>query len=502
MFNLYPLGTEVVTCSCYHQLNYMKVEGIFTIFDRHYILNSEGPKPIPNIDMSSILKFVFYPDTNAQHYLFRFYVAVRKLDNIIIWLSESKMSRYVVFDGPGLLSDTLQNPGNFKITTTFQTVVLMLKSDRAMIKNNSVVFVSKHLSSSWKIKTNQTENSLFHFPNNNCKENPCVVSVFGDLNYQINITVISVNTKILNDFGCFYAGIVTAEWSNSEYKEIKTVCESKNDLVGQSIYSFNSSLVLVLYWYQEYSEINTSMTITQTNCKPVFIDLCWLHNLCFTRETMCISYLFNVTRFSGVNLTFHVDTLTPVLNPGDCAVLQFLDIPVENGIVYEVINTMCYIELILKHSMDISVRVSYNQTDFSFVQTKLHFCDDMQSCHEGISEPMIQRVTQTSGEVLRSGQKLNGEGLSLSRDNTYQPWKHSWIELAISSNDQSSKLTRFARDFLLNKGYIHLGTMLPVSHAAFSVILLKSNTKVFDSNISLTVDIFTTTYYNKEEICE
>ena len=80
----------------------------------------------------------------------------------------------------------------------------------------------------------------------------------------------------------------------------------------------------------------------------------------------------------------------------------------------------------------------------------------------------------------------------------------SWIELAISSKQSTvkSNLTRFAGDFLLNKNYFHLGTKLTISHTAFTIILLKSNTKVFDPNISLTVDIFAITFYNEEEICE
>ena len=38
------------------------------------------------------------------------------------------MFRFKVFDGPGLLSDILQNSGNLITTTTFQTLVLMWSS--------------------------------------------------------------------------------------------------------------------------------------------------------------------------------------------------------------------------------------------------------------------------------------------------------------------------------------------------------------------------------------
>ena len=351
-------------------------------------------------------------------------------------------------DGPGLLSDTLHNSENYITTTTFQTLVLMWSPHG--ITKNSLVFDSKPLSTSRTIITNEDENSLFHFPDDKCKKSLCILLVRTNRDYHVNITVVSVKSKILNDYGCFYAGIVMGERINSEYKQIKTTCESNNNSIGQSIYSYNSSLILVIYWYKGYSKINTSVIISQTKCKSVLIDLCWMHKLCSTHEALCHSYLYNVTRFSGVSLIFHADILAFVLNSEDCTVLQFLKM--KQNIVYDTIYTDCYIGLILKHSVDIAVRVSHNQTEFSFVETKLDFCDDIKSCLKHISEPLIPRVVETSIEVLRSGQEVKGEGLvTLVKDRLTTG--ASWIELAISSKQSTvkSNLTRFAGDFLLNK---------------------------------------------------
>ena len=67
----------------------------------------------------------------------------------------------------------------------------------------------------------------------------------------------------------YYAGITVAERFNSEYKQIKTICKYNSYSVGQSIYSYKSSLMLVIYWYNGYSKINTSVIISQTKCKSV-----------------------------------------------------------------------------------------------------------------------------------------------------------------------------------------------------------------------------------------
>ena len=504
VFNFYPKGRYVVICrACLYSMD-IKVEGEFTIFDRHCLFNSGRlDAKITGANILSILKYAFYPHTH--YYLLRFHVAVRKLDKIIIWLNESRMFRYVAFDGPGFLSDTLHKSSNYITTTTFQILVFM--GNPHGITNNSLVFASKPLSTSRTVITNENKNSLFHFPDDKCKKGLCILLVRTHLGYHVNITVISVKSKIINDYGCYYAGIVVGERFNSEYKQIKTTCESNNNSVGQSIYSYKSSLILVIFWYKRYSEINTSVIISQTKCKSVLIDLCWLHNLCLKREKLCHSYLHNVTRLSGVSLTFNADIMAFALNSEDCTVLQFLRMEMKQNIVYQTIYTDCHIGLILKYADDIVVRVSHNQTKYSFVETKLDFCDDNKSCLKHISEPLIPRVVATSKEVLRSDQEIKGEGLiELIRVNENRlTIGSSWIELAISSNNYSilkRNLARFAGDFRLNKTYFYLGTKLPLSHTAFTIILLKSNTKVFDPHISLTVDIFATTFYNKEEICE
>ena len=509
MFNFYPLGRNVVICrECFDfGLENIKVEGEFTILDRHYLFNSGGLEvKITDINISSILKYAFHPHTH--YHLFRFYVAVRKLDKIIIWMNESVMFRYIVFDGPGLLSDTLHKSGNYLTTTTFQALVLVWNSYGTT--NNFVVFASKSLSISRSIIINENENSLFHFPDDNCKKGLCTLLVRTHLDYHVNITVISLKSKILNDLnGCFYAGIAMGERFNFEYKQIKTICESNNNSIGQSIYSYDSSLILMVYWYKGYSKMNTSVIISQTKCKSVLLELCWMHHLCFIHKASykCHAYLYNVTRFSGVLLNFYEDISAFVLNSEDCAILQFSKMHLNQNIVYPyVYDTICYIGLILKHSVDIAVSVSHNQTDFSFVETKLDFCDDIKSYLKCVSEPLIPRVVETSKEVLRSGQEVKGEVLvELIRNRLIMGV--SWIELAISSNNQStvkSNLRRFAEDFLLNKTYFHLGNKLTVSHTALTIILLKSNIKVFDPNISisLTVDIYAVSFYNEEEICE
>ena len=72
---------------------------------------------------------------------------------------------------------------------------------------------------------------------------------------------------------------------------------------------------------------------------------------------------------------------------------------------------ICFIGLIIKHAVDITTRVSHNQTDFSFSEIKLDFYDHIKSRIKCVSEPLIPRVMETSERsieelVSRSREKI------------------------------------------------------------------------------------------------
>ena len=219
------------------------------------------------------------------------------------------------------------------------------------------------------ISINQTGNSVFNFPNRKCKKGLCVFSVNANLGYQINVTSIEVISTVSHNLHCFYAGFVAGEKLLSDYKETRPICKS-NDKQVNSFYSFNSSLILLLYWYEGYSEINASLKVSQTECKLVPINLCYLHNICLINKIHCHSYLFNVTRFSGIDLKFHnFETLTYNGSREECGILQFSNTElhkIKNRRMsysslmlsnYAKDHLFCYIILTPKHSVNIQARM-------------------------------------------------------------------------------------------------------------------------------------------------
>ena len=102
-------------------------------------------------------------------------------------------------------------------------------------------------------------------------------------------------------------GLVSAEQLDGQYNQTDIICSSVS--FRPSLYSFNSSFVLIFYWYKGYVTVNMSLYISTTVCKPVLIHSDQIHPLCSSHsETFnheqCDFYLKNVTKQTGVLLTF------------------------------------------------------------------------------------------------------------------------------------------------------------------------------------------------------
>ena len=133
-------------------------------------------------------------------------------------------------------------------------------------------------------------------------KNVCISIISAKLGYQVNITAIIIKSTIPYNFNCLNGGLVAVEILLSDYKETKTICENIIHNTGQDIsfYSYKSSLTVVVYWCNNCGQINAFVTVSQTRCKPVYIDLCFLHMLCLENKTKCHFYLNWVLKFLKV----------------------------------------------------------------------------------------------------------------------------------------------------------------------------------------------------------
>ena len=144
-----------------------------------------------------------------KYKIFRFFITVNILNKIFFAMNHSKMDRYVVFDGPGLLSNTIYKTGKYILTSTFQCLILLLKSNN---NEASFTFASHKIPVYNKVYIGQTNKSIFYYPNEKCKESSCISSFYAAKGYQINITTISVYSKMSTHiFNCLYVGLYAGE---------------------------------------------------------------------------------------------------------------------------------------------------------------------------------------------------------------------------------------------------------------------------------------------------
>ena len=76
-----------------------KVVGMFMIIDSNQLFN----EPILKMKVKPQLVYLI----RNKYKIFRFFITVNILNKIFLAMNYSKMDRYVVFDGPGLLSNTI-----------------------------------------------------------------------------------------------------------------------------------------------------------------------------------------------------------------------------------------------------------------------------------------------------------------------------------------------------------------------------------------------------------
>ena len=495
-FNFYPIHRKVIMCTkiAVFGTEY-QVAGMSMIMDRCQLNNVVST-------LHEIVRPELVYKIREKYTVFRFFISVKKLNKIVIKIIKSKMHRYVVSDGPVLLTDTMDISGDVATTSSFQCLVFLSTLNGKTVQKDSFTFTSKPLSIHSNIYINQTGNSVFNFPNRKCKKGLCIFSVNANLGYQINVTSIEVKSTVPHNLHCLYAGLVTGENLLSDYKETNTICKSNVKHVN-NFYSINSSLIIFLYWYEGCSKIIASLKISQTKCKLVPINLCYLQNICLRNEAQCHSYLRNVTKFSGIDLKFHkFEILAYNGSKEECGILQFsntelhkivgrrmsyLSLMLSN---YAKDHLFCYIILTPKHSVNIQARFfAVNKEDLCITERKIDFCQSSHSCFNKLYEPKIPRMIQKYKNMSSTINILKDTSLELKIKEIVT---NSWIELIIESSARNStyqfpfdnNLRIFAVDFILNDRRSLAFANLPLLNTT-NVLLLKSNIKTVDPNIYL-----------------
>ena len=149
----------------------------------------------------------------------------------------------------------------------------------------------------------------------------------------------------------------------------------------------------------------------------------------------------------------------------------------------------CYIILTPEHAVDLLLRHPGKNSTFA-VGSKLH----KNSILKNISEPIIPRVVVEDIELSSDISMLEDVSLELKiarypTNNSCEVTIHSSTRYSIDLFSSKSDLSKYALDFVLDTHIVPQKTHLLFHNTMSRILLLKSNTKIIDPNISLKVNI-------------
>ena len=232
-----------------------------------------------------------------------FFLQVRKISQLLLKFPKYLSQNLVVFDGPGFLSRTLRMTDVSRQmikTSSFQCIVQFLTKNIGHGVTHNFEYTSKVLSLCKVIYLYSTKDHSYHLPFTQCYESPIFIEIAANKNYQVNITVMDFSSKTKVFPHCTLGGLQISEQLLSEFRESITICRSES--IHRNFYSHNSSLMVLLYWYEHYDRISTVLKISQIECRHIHIDPGFNRWTCRNYKIPCGSYLSHVTKYLNVTL--------------------------------------------------------------------------------------------------------------------------------------------------------------------------------------------------------
>ena len=176
--------------------------------------------------------------------ILRYFIQVRKVDQICVQTTKLRTNEYVIYDGPSIFTDTVKTKNVHRLST-FQCGIYMLTLNLLPKLGKYIKFHAKSLPFSEYRKINGTEIYSEHLPNTLCSHTLCVIFLHAKTGHQINVTVTEIKKSGLKDYFCIYSGLVAGENLKDDYRQTQTLCKNVDGTVSPNFYSHNSSLVLV-----------------------------------------------------------------------------------------------------------------------------------------------------------------------------------------------------------------------------------------------------------------
>ena len=233
------------------------------------------------------------------------FIVTKKIEFLVLERPFFHLQMFVIHDGPGYLSPIKTFNKNKLKTSSFQCTMLW-RQGVSSNTDDKLWFLSQMLQTMTNIYAHNAAN--LSFSSNQLPVNPAIINIVPYQSFLVNVTVTSMRYVGQESHICKYGGFVGVEIIGSKHTEHDTLCTNFVSFAGKSIYSSNSSLTIMFYWYQYYSAIFAAIILSETQCKPVRIQTCSYDSLCVQHLdcnlTKCAKYLEETTAGSSISLNW------------------------------------------------------------------------------------------------------------------------------------------------------------------------------------------------------
>ena len=323
-FSLYPKFNNINIDISVAESVFIILNASYSVMDIDFVINN--PIVYGFIHSESV-KLLSNHLIKSEHLLSTYLIQVFRINSISLEYLNLLNYTTVVYDGPGFLSPIIKSNSGFYQTSTFHCMVQCFGQWN---ESNTVHFnyTSHQLQNTWKITIH---NKYFvAIPIYNCTLNVCVLFLNTRSDSKINGTIINMTYTGVdcNRPNCYCGGLVSGEHFNGKYMQSSAVCQplDGSKIQSRSFYSYNSSFIIVLYWYKHYISINATLEISQTRCKPIRINICIAYILChyLNDTTECDKYLQSIQN-SHVKFDAESNHYLLSLKQNECVVLHFTE---------------------------------------------------------------------------------------------------------------------------------------------------------------------------------
>ncbi len=253
----------------------VKLHMLISVFSKGLISNQFVKKATANECESLFLHYILTPKT----FVHTFRVQLKRIFLLSIHLIKNSNGTFIVFDGPGILSDKHSLVKNFH-SSSFQCLMQLFfapahKTDRLFLG----LKFSKRFSHIRKILDDTESIQSFSSKNWTCDSpESSILELHAKTQYRVNITLKKFIFDGKPSTNCQYGGVTVYFDKNMTSSEHFCDKVEAGKTTGWtytwSLLSDHNTLICIHYAYERYSKIETVLQVSATDCHVKRIKVC------------------------------------------------------------------------------------------------------------------------------------------------------------------------------------------------------------------------------------